>query len=80
MYVFTAGIDIEVPDSFRDEVAPWHTNPSATELKYYYITTIVPSAEYDPLTNAIMGQSAPTEAGIADATAGFPNNGERSGN
>ena len=72
IFLFTAGIDISVPGDYRAEVEQYQPGASDLEVKYYFITTLIPSAEYDSLTNALLGQTAPTEVGIAEATAGFP--------
>lgn len=76
IFTFSFGIDIEVPPDFKAQIEQWHSDPSESEFKYYYITAIIPSDEWDSLTTAILGQTAPTEDGIADASAGFPSAGE----
>jgi len=75
VFTYSFGIDIEVPPEFRALVEQWHSDPSDSELKYYYVTAIIPSDEWEALTSAILGQTAPTEEGIADASAGFPSAG-----
>jgi len=74
MYVFGMGVDIDVPQSFIDGIAEYDDTKSPSELRYFYLTAIIPAPEWGDLTNAILSQTVPTEAGIADATAGFPSN------
>ena len=74
MYVYSSGIEIDVPQEFIDSISEFDDTQSVSELKYFYLTAIIPSAEWGDLTNVILGQTVPTEAGIADATAGFPSN------
>jgi len=74
IYVISAGVQVDVPPEFAAEIAEWDENPSPSELKYFYITKIIPSDELGDLTNAILSQTVPTEDGIAQATAAFPSN------
>lgn len=77
IYVISAGVDIIVPVEFEEEVRQWDANPTPAELKYYYITALITPEEVDPLCKAILSQTSPTEEGIADANAAFPDARER---
>ena len=77
VFVISSGVVIDVPDEFRAEVAEWDQHPTPAELKYYYITMLIGAEEAAPLMSAILGQTAPTEEGIADASAAFPDARER---
>jgi len=74
IYVISTGVLIDVPPEFASEIAEWDDTASLAELKYFYITKIIPSDELGDLTNAILSQTVPTEDGIAQATAGFSGN------
>jgi len=75
IFVISAGVDIEVPDGYAAEIAEWDERVfTPPELKYFYVTQLIPASELALLTDAILSQTVPTEEGIAQATAGFPSN------
>lgn len=74
VYAIGTGVDIEVPQDFTDTQLRFWPNASVDELRYFYVTSLVPIAELETLVNAIMGITMPTEDGIAVASATFPGN------
>lgn len=77
IYAIGNGIADPVPQEFQDEQKEWFPQATLAELRYFWVATLVSAEELTPLMSTIIGQNAPTEAGIEQAVATFRSAGER---
>lgn len=77
-YLFSAGIAVAVPADFEADHREFFPNVSTAYMKYLYVASLIPDDEdLVVLSQLIMGQTIPTQAGLEDAAATFPSEYER---
>lgn len=71
-YVWERGVTDQPPADDLKRLKEFLPHASASDLKYMWIAEQMDDDEIGDLTEAITAQTAPTEAGIAEAEATFP--------
>lgn len=71
LYTLGNGVVLDVPTDFRKQQLADFPDASENEIRYFYLTMLVEVAELTDLMNAVLGQTQPTEGGIAEAEGSF---------
>lgn len=74
-YLFTIGVKGKPPQSFIDDHLSFFPDASDLDLKYLWVSSLVPEEDIDAITEAIMGRTLPTNKGVAEAAKSFRGNG-----
>lgn len=72
LYTLGNGVVLDVEPDFKQQHLAEFPDASEYEIRYFYLTMLVEINELTDLMNAILGQTSPTEDGIAEAEASFP--------
>lgn len=77
-YILCTGIDTgPVPDDFVTEYLDFVPDARVNEIKFAYITSIVPLDDFGDLMEAILGEHEPTAKGMEQVADSFRGDGER---
>lgn len=77
-YILCTGIDTgTVPDDFVTEYMDFVPDARANEIKFAYITSLVPLDDFGELMEAILGEHEPTAKGMQQVADSFRGAGER---
>ena len=79
-YFLTHGVADNAPDSFVQEYREFFPNADDQEMRYLWMVEMLGEEnqeDWQLITQAITGQTAPTAKGIEQAEAAFPGNGQR---
>lgn len=78
-YLFSQGVRCDVPSEFVKTHLEFFPGSSDAFLQYLWVCTLLEddADEIAALSDAIMGQSMPTQSGLQDAANGFRRNGQR---
>lgn len=71
VYICATGVDVEVPQAYRDQQAEFFPDRSPNEIKYFYVTSLLNAADTAELMAVLTGQTGPTEEGVQRAQADF---------
>lgn len=80
VYICATGIQLDVPQWYRDEQSEFFPNRSPNEIKYFYVTSLLTPPETAALMGVITGQNSPTEEGVNRAQADFQRDSSGSAN
>lgn len=69
-YMFCVGVKADVPPEFAEMHRQFIDDASDLDLKYLYISSLVPDKDVDAFTEALLGQFGVTKKGI-DGAANF---------
>jgi hypothetical protein len=79
-YFLTHGVADNAPDTFVKEYREFFPNADDNEMRYLWMVDLLGEEnqeDWQLITQAITGQTAPTAKGIEQAEAAFPGNGQR---
>lgn len=79
-YFLIYGVADDAPDDFVQEYREFFPDASANELRYLWLVGLLGEdnpEDWELITAAITGQTAPTEKGVAQSTDSFRGTGER---
>lgn len=74
-YLFTLGVKGEPPEDFVETQREFFPDATKTEMKYLWVTSLVPDDDLSLFTEAIMGQNEPTEKGLEESAKSFRSKG-----
>lgn len=66
-YMFNVGVAGVPPEEFVDEQRQFFPNASPADLKYLWVASLLPDADIDKFTEAIMGRGLTTTKGLEEA-------------
>jgi len=66
-YVFVVGTKGQPPQEFIETQRQFFPNASDAEMKYLYISSLLPDEDIDLFTTIIIGKNLPTAEGIKQA-------------
>lgn len=70
-YIFTVGTNATPPEEFIAAQAEFFPDATETDLKYLYVASLIPDSDIEKFTEAVLGQSMPTEKGLQAAANSF---------
>jgi hypothetical protein len=76
-YIFNVGVKGEPPQDFIDEQMQFFPDATSTDLKYLWVASRVPDEDIDRFSEAILGRTIATEAGLQEAADSFPGTDQR---
>ena len=77
-YILCTGVDTgPVPDEFVTDYLDFIPDARVNEIKYAYITSLVPLDDFGDLMEAILGEHEPTATGMDAVADSFRREGER---
>lgn len=71
VYIFSIGVKGQPPPEFIDEQREFFPEANATMMKYLWICSQLPDEDIGALSEVILGQSLPTEKGLAQSADSF---------
>lgn len=66
-YMFNVGVAGVAPEDFADEQRQFFPNATDADLKYLWVASMLPDADIDKFTEAIMGRGLTTVKGLEEA-------------
>lgn len=63
-YIFTSGVKGQPPEDFIEENRSFFPSATALDMKYLWISSLLPDPDIDSLSEAIMGRTLPTTKGV----------------
>lgn len=77
-YIIGVGVNAgPIPDAFVEEYLEYVPDAKESEIKYAYITDIVPVGDFGDLMEAVMGEHHTTTKGLEQVAESFRSDGER---
>lgn len=70
-YLFNVGVKGQPPQEFLDEYRYYVPDASPQELKYLWVSSQLPDDDIGAFTEALIGQSEPTQKGLDEAADSF---------
>lgn len=66
-YTFVVGTKGKPPDDFVEEQRQFFEDATDTEIKYLWVTSLIPDIDIDKFSEAILGQTLTTTKGLEEA-------------
>lgn len=66
-YVFVVGAKGQPPQEFIDTQRQFFDDATDNDLKYLYVSSLLPDEDIDTFTEAVLGKTIPTTKGIEEA-------------
>lgn len=66
-YIFVVGAKGQPPQAFVDTQAQFFPNASDLDMKYLWVSSLLPDEDIDKFTEAVLGRSTTTAKGLEDA-------------
>lgn len=66
-YIFVVGVKGQPPSSFIDEQRQFFPEYTDLDMKYLWVTSLLPDEDIDKFTEAVMGQALTTTKGLEEA-------------
>lgn len=71
-YMYTMGVKTpDIPEEFIEDHRSYFPNATAQDMKYLYIASLIPDEDIEKFTEAVMGQTMPTQKGTEEAADSF---------
>lgn len=66
-FIYNVGVKGQPPQEFVDEYSDYFPGSTDAEMKYLWVSGLIPDDDVEAFTEAVMGYSAPTTKGMEEA-------------
>lgn len=66
-FIYNVGVKGQPPQDFIDEYSDYFPGSTDAEMKYLWVSSLIPDDDVELFTEAVMGYTAPTTKGIEEA-------------